>query len=77
MNTEKCADVFRKRLKKLREKAGMSRPALAREIGCDHSTLHYLESGRNKTPKFHILIGAAMVLGCSVDHLCGRWDEEK
>jgi len=77
MNVEEHAARFRRRLKTMREQAGMSRYALAKKIGCDQSTLHYLESGKHKAPKFHILIGAALALNQSVDHLCGRWDEEK
>jgi len=39
MNVEEHAARFRRRLKTMREQAGMSRYALAKKIGCDQSTL--------------------------------------
>jgi len=75
MNIAKNADTFRKRLKRERLKSKLSQVKLAEAIGCDHSAISYLESGKNKTPKFQILVGAAMVFRCSIDYLCGVKNE--
>lgn len=71
MKTDKYAETFRKRLIAERKKRGLSQYKLAQMMNCDHSTLSYLESGRNKTPKFHILLSAALALGRPLDYLCG------
>lgn len=62
---------FGKRLRKMREKLGLSRSELARAVGMTPDTLYYCEQ-KGRVPQGENLLKIAEVLGVSVDYLLGR-----
>jgi len=60
-----------KRLKQLREAAGLSQRQLAERVGVIHSNINYWENG-SKLPRSEFLIPMAKSLGVSVEVLLGE-----
>ena len=58
------------RLKKARQAAGMSQPDFARCMGLTPATVCNFETGKANF-SIQSLIRAALVLGCTTDHLLG------
>lgn len=58
-----------KQLKQLREKAGLSRNALAAQAGIDPTYYGRLEDGKIANPSFNVVISLANILQVSIDSL--------
>lgn len=67
--------MFQVRLKELREKAGLSQNALAKQLGFAQSTVGMWESGKNK-PEYDTLTQIADFFNVSTDYLTGREKEK-
>lgn len=66
---------FSKRLKELREKAGLSQEALAEELNIPRTTLTHYENDDSRSPRPKRLREIADFFGVSVDYLIGRAEE--
>jgi transcriptional regulator with XRE-family HTH domain len=66
------------RIAYLRNKKGLSQAELARQAHIGQSTLHGYESGTRSTQGMSVAIAIriARVLGVTVDHLVGAYDDE-
>jgi len=60
-----------KRLKQLREAAGLSQRQLAERVGVIHSNIHYWESS-SKLPRADLLLPISKCLGVAVEVLLGE-----
>jgi len=65
------AELFRARLAEAMADKGMTRAALAREVGVDRSTLSQLLSPGTRLPNAQLAADCAQVLGISADWLLG------
>jgi transcriptional regulator with XRE-family HTH domain len=63
--------MFRKKLKELREKKGISQAALAKELNVWQSTIGNWESG-TREPNFEMSQRIADFFGVTIDYLLGR-----
>lgn len=68
------SDIFKKRLKQLREKKGVTQKDVADAIGITAQTIMAYESGRRKPP-LDIAAKLAKYFGASLDWLCGLLDD--
>lgn len=70
---------FANRLRKLREKHGLSQNALAKTSGVAQAVIQRLEAGNRDVE--HLSVGVARrlarALGVTVDYLIGVYDEER
>ena len=64
-------------IKKIRIKKGLSCYALAKRSGHPVSSIHGIETGINKNPRFKIICDIADVLDISVDVLKKEFQEGK
>ena len=65
------ADLFRARLAEAMADKGLTRAALAREVGVDRSTLSQLLSAGTRLPNAQLAADCAQALGISADWLLG------
>lgn len=63
--------LFRKRLKELRKKTGMTQEGLATVIDSNRSNIANYENGKN-LPSIDTLSKLASIFNCSTDYLLGR-----
>ncbi len=66
---------FGRRLKNLRDEAGLSRSGLARLAGVDPSYVIRLEQGKAPNPPINTVARLAKALGMTIDELLGTADE--
>lgn len=72
------AALFRRRLLRGLEEAGLSRSALARAVGVDRSTVSQLLSGTDpRLPNAQVAAECAMALGVSADWLLGLSERQE
>jgi transcriptional regulator with XRE-family HTH domain len=64
-----------KRIRKVREKQGMTQVALARALGASINAINMLEMGSTKAPHIERLVAIADILGVSLDYLAGRTED--
>jgi transcriptional regulator with XRE-family HTH domain len=71
------ADTVGQRLRDLREKQGLSRPALAAKAHVRVSAIHAVESGKRHGKRLTLETGIrlARALGVSLDYLAGTYEE--
>jgi transcriptional regulator with XRE-family HTH domain len=63
-------EIFAKTIKLLREEKGLSKSALARELGITHSAIIFWENG-TKVPSIFTFIELAKFFDVSIDYLVG------
>lgn len=63
-----CMDIFAKRLKTLRQEAGISQGELARTLGVSKSTIGMYEAG-HREPSFQTLVNIAKFFHVPIDAL--------
>lgn len=68
----KKQDSLASRLRRIREKEGLSSYALAAQSGVAASMLSRIESGQTTDPRLSTLRAIAAALGCSLDSLAGE-----
>jgi len=61
--------MLAKRIRKLRNKKGLSQEKLARLADVSYNTIVKIESGDSKNPTFQTMIGIGKALGISLDDL--------
>ena len=64
-------------IKKIRIEKGLSCYALAKRSGHPVSSIHSIETGKNKNPRFEIICDIADVLDISIDVLKKGFQGEK
>lgn len=64
------------RLKRLREKKGLSRRQLENLAEIPHGVISRLERDERTAPSMKAAMSLAKVLGVSLDYLCGMYEEE-
>ena len=60
------------RLRKLRERRGLSQTDLARLLGCCRATINRVEGG-SRIPSLYHAVRLCLALHCSLDALVFRW----
>jgi transcriptional regulator with XRE-family HTH domain len=70
------AESFKDRLRRAREKRGMSQAELGTKTGLKPAAVSHFETGQ-RSPSFDNLRKLADALNVSVDYLLGRIDEEQ
>lgn len=68
--------MFGERLKKAREKSGMSQAEIARELGVTQAAYSYIENCE-KNPSLPIAKRLAVILHTSLDYLVGIQENEE
>lgn len=68
-------EIFRERIRLLREKNGMTQKDFAAFTGTEHMTIYEYER-KDKIPRVDMLFRIARKTGCSVDWLIGLKEEE-
>lgn len=68
-------EIFRERIRQLREKNGMTQKDFAAFTGTGHMTIYEYER-KDKMPRVDMLFRIARKTGCSVDWLIGLKEEE-
>lgn len=63
------------RIRKVRERQGMTQAALARTLGASVNAINGLEKGSTQAPHIDRLVAIADILGVSLDYLAGRTDD--
>lgn len=66
--------VNRHALKEIRERSGLSVPALARDVGCSHGTLYDIENGK-RGASAELTVRIARALKCPLVALLADPDE--
>jgi len=61
--------MLAKKIRKLRNKKGLSQERLARLAGVSYNTVVKIESGESKNPTFQTMAGIAKALEVSLDEL--------
>jgi len=61
--------MLAKRIRKLRNKKGISQEKLARLADVSYNTIVKIEAGESKNPTFRTMTGIAKALGVSLDDL--------
>lgn len=74
-NGEFDGEIFRERIRLLREKNGMTQKDFAAFTGTGHMTIYEYER-KDKMPRVDMLFRIARKTGCSVDWLIGLKEEE-
>ena len=69
-------EIFRERIRLLREKNGMTQKDFAAFTGTGHMTIYEYER-KDKMPRVDMLFRIARKTGCSVDWLIGLKEEEE
>lgn len=67
--------MFGEFIKKSREAQGMSCSELARRSGHPVSSIHGIETGANKNPRFRIIIDLSRVLNISIEDMRAAFEE--
>jgi transcriptional regulator with XRE-family HTH domain len=70
------ADLFRKRLKEVRELRGLNQAELAKKAGMQATAISHFETG-SRAPSFDNLRRLADALNVATDYLIGRSDQLK
>lgn len=68
--------TFGERLKEIREKRGLTQPALAKELGLSQAAISKFEH-EIKDPTVNTLVAFSKCLGVSTDYLLGLKDDEE
>ncbi len=68
--------LLRQRLQRLRLAKGLSRRQLETQADIPHGIVSRLESGVQDYPSVPVAMRLARVLGVSVDHLIGMYEED-
>ena len=66
------SEMFGKRLKQLRKKAGWSQQKLAEKAGLSYNVITKIEQGAAKNPNIQTMIKLADAFQISIDELLGR-----
>lgn len=66
------SEIFGKRLKQLRKKAGWSQQKLAEEAGLSYNVITKIEQGAAKNPNIQTMVKLAVAFQVSIDELIGR-----
>ena len=67
-------NLFKERLKELRQDKGVGQKALAKQLNLSHGAISFWENGQRE-PTMSNLIVLAQYFGVSVDYLVGLKDE--
>jgi len=65
------------RIRKERDRLGLSQEKLAQRMGLDRNTLWHIEAGRTKNPRADHIIALATALGVSADYILGLTDDPR
>jgi transcriptional regulator with XRE-family HTH domain len=68
---------FGMRIKRRREKLGISQSELARRVGIPPSKVSDWERGSRRDMNLSTALRVARALGCGIDHLAGTWDDDE
>jgi transcriptional regulator with XRE-family HTH domain len=74
LNVEKDLPLIARRVKELREKAGLTQQDLAIKSGLSVSNLSQIEQGKTPDPRMSTLLALASALGVDCDTLTGKAD---
>lgn len=74
---ERDVNMLGKFIKEYREKLGLSCSELARRSGHPVSSIHGIETGANKNPRFQIIIDVANALGISLEEMKRAFENEQ
>ncbi len=69
--------MLAKKIKKIREKAGLTQEALARKADVSYNTIIKLETGGIKDPRISTIIKIADALAISIDELTIRKKQKR
>ncbi len=68
-------NMFGEFIRKSREALGLSCSELARQAGHPVSSIHGIETGANKNPRFRIIIDLSRVLNISIEDMRTAFEE--
>ena len=71
------SEIFSKRLKELRKKAGWSQQKLAEKAGLSYNVITKIEQGAARQPTIQTMIKLADAFGISLDEVVGRKNNTK
>lgn len=77
MEREEAEQLFRERVRIMRERRGLSIEALAEQVGVSYQTLYRIEVGLTKSTTVSLASQIARALHTSLDFLSGIYDEHE
>jgi transcriptional regulator with XRE-family HTH domain len=69
--------TFGERLKRIREKQGLSQQELSQKAGVAYETIYRVERGMHQEPRVSVAAKLARALGVSLDVLAGVYEDDK
>ena len=69
-------ETLGQRIRKARQRYGMSQTELAKRVGISKTAMNQIEMGETTDPRISRIRAIADILGVSMDYLAGREDEE-
>jgi len=69
-------ETLGQRIRKARQRYGMSQTELAKRVGISKTAMNQIEMGETLDPRMSRLRAIADILGVSMDYLAGREDED-
>jgi transcriptional regulator with XRE-family HTH domain len=70
-------ETLGQRIRKARQRYGMSQTELAKRVGISKTAMNQIEMGETLDPRLSRIRAIADILGVSMDYLAGREDEDE